>query len=951
MSTTENYSFLDGAKSNTAFDPMNLSYSPRPRLGATQTNDGSNPAEPPSLELLAEMIKEEIRQASSLKQALDRVGMEADRMVQRVSDLPVCDETVPEPTDQIVPKVTAHSSSAAQGDDRNKRRVQFTIPDDVRFRWLGIFQQPSDSENSDSEDQTNKETAQLSPKALAGEIPVQNMASQSSANTPTPRSSSLARDALDASSPPGGNVDGSSSEQSTMPPGLAVRANQGVGLAAEHLKRSKPLSQQLDNDPGSPAPPTSNSSIEAVYGGSRPDTRESSALNIHQIQIQNTQDQLRSIIKRSSDQRLVDTAQLQQTPSTVDAAIDGALLELSASISKYATISAKGNRRRVTPGDSPLVTNQRTAAHAQPTLATSKVTVPKRYSVSPPFAAPQIASAPNGARTAHSDDTVGALFERPPPLPTQPAVHRSGSVQPRDSEYMGEYLSESQRRRRNSFDGSSTSLRRAQNIFNGLSGAFGGDAASSDSNGNSSNGADSTSQQRQQTKQHMGGKLLRRVTTSAAQHRSNSRQHSGDESAGGIIGGTRDFFKNRLRTRTQSNSNSNSNGEAPAKKPLLSAAVAHVVGNQASAPEGAAEYRKDLLGGDNAASKQERARRRSDAEVKSRAALLSPQPSIPESYPQKPLRQQHAPTKKDAAAEAANGDRGGVASRNTKKATVAASLFPTQSEGVIKTPPQSQILGNLPEAVSRKQRKSHDDVLLPLHSSEQRHSRASSSAEYSRQSHNADRLGHRGLALPPDSTLRLTKKQLELLRLRPANSGGEGKSSVTVTMLTTDGDNGTIGTRSKGQQRRNTGDSASHSDFEKQQPPRSFTSNIGRAQSSPEDKPAKIAVDKGRNDAYFDNNNEDDSDSAFNPPPFPKMPPLPPLPGPMSPLSPSTHNVSPPAASAMSMRVPGAPNAGRRRETGDVDSIEHHLRRLKSDKKTRRSSFMTTISSMLGRKD
>ncbi|KAJ1812978.1 hypothetical protein LPJ56_005321, partial [Coemansia sp. RSA 2599] len=57
MTCAEEYSLLDSGRVSSAFDPMEAAKSTRPRIGASHLTGGINPGEPPSLELLAEMIK------------------------------------------------------------------------------------------------------------------------------------------------------------------------------------------------------------------------------------------------------------------------------------------------------------------------------------------------------------------------------------------------------------------------------------------------------------------------------------------------------------------------------------------------------------------------------------------------------------------------------------------------------------------------------------------------------------------------------------------------------------------------------------------------------------------------------------------------------------------------------------------------------------------------------
>lgn len=162
--------------------------------------------EPPSLELLAEMIKEEVRQASGLRQALDRVDVEADNMSGRVGG---------ESATTMVEEESEESS-------KDRKQVQFYVPDNIRFRWLGIFDTPATDDNEEEEEDTESEM-----------------------------------------------------EAPQRPPAVT----DFVVVA-----------------------PTATSSIEAVYGGSRSDTRESSIKNDSILLDEETQTRLAHLLLASEQQ-------------------------------------------------------------------------------------------------------------------------------------------------------------------------------------------------------------------------------------------------------------------------------------------------------------------------------------------------------------------------------------------------------------------------------------------------------------------------------------------------------------------------------------------------------------------------------------------------------------------------------------------------------------------------
>ncbi|KAJ1896176.1 hypothetical protein LPJ81_004801, partial [Coemansia sp. IMI 209127] len=154
MTSADEYSMLDSGRMSGGFDPTGVSYSIRPSVGTAPLGNEPDSKDPPSLDLLAEMIKEEIRQASSLKQALERIGIETENMSHRVTNLSTN---------------SSLNSAAATADDQAlvlagvRKQVQFTIPDDVRFRWLGIFQQPQDEQDSEGNNSDRESSRKPAP--------------------------------------------------------------------------------------------------------------------------------------------------------------------------------------------------------------------------------------------------------------------------------------------------------------------------------------------------------------------------------------------------------------------------------------------------------------------------------------------------------------------------------------------------------------------------------------------------------------------------------------------------------------------------------------------------------------------------------------------------------------------------------------------------------------------
>ncbi|KAJ2868173.1 hypothetical protein GGH94_000306 [Coemansia aciculifera] len=876
MTAADEFSMLDSGRTGTAaFDPMHLSSTAsRSRMADFQQNfDPTAPREPPSLDMLAEMIKEEIRQASGLKQALDRVGFETNCIATRMSTLSMA-ESMDKECGEAKDHGDAKPGAQKRVNGKAKKQVRFVVPDDVRFRWLGIFQQPTESEDG-SEPETP--------------MPLKSRTSDAANHNNAPPAAASSSPPDRVASPP------------TSPDKALVNAHtdgQSEDLRSVSLVRMIAERSSLDNEVIDRnyvlLPFTANSSVEAVYGGSRSDTRESSMLNSgasmansvrgrHAHGSRSTEALLDEKVARARLGRLL---QIGEARYDKDAADEAPGVNGASHRGKYSTISGKNSRRIAAqlqqishehsdPGEpmrthspempatsrvngrsaalSPPLTSR--SAFAQPSLATSKVTVSKQHSVSPELAAAQMTQiAQNGPSKA------GDM----PPL-----VFRSGSAH----EEVGNGVPPSSSRRRNSLDESSISSR----------GALRADLGSGSGDQLQASAVPPSPRRSQPSG------LFRRVTTTAALRKHNQHNdyaHTGDgESNGddvggsGIIGGTREFFKHRLRSRTHSNSTHLLNGTSQAGSAQT---------NGASIP---AKAGTDVA---------ERPRKRSDAEVKSREPSVSPPPPLPQQ-----------PTLPDYIQRIPAADRRGVTkhSKNNVAAGVHHKLLPprpppssSSSSGtqgdVFKTPQPIEAL--------HSQRKSHDGAMTMAARGSDEHSplgrsRArTSSADSARQHHHQHQ----------SSTVRVARGHTEVSKqLRPTN--GDTEEGI---------DSERFGTRSRS--RRNTGESASSAPPHLQpQPPRKFTLNVGRGEQ-----PTSA---------------NDDSDAVLDPPPVPKLPAG-------SPLPPLVAIISPQEV-AKSM----AGLADRRQHpAGDVDSIDYHLRRLRpSNNKGRRSSFMTTISNMLGRKD
>ncbi|KAJ2908587.1 hypothetical protein GGI21_002737 [Coemansia aciculifera] len=301
-------------------------------------------------------------------------------------------------------------------------------------------------------------------------------------------------------------------------------------------------------------------------------------------------------------------------------------------------------------------------------------------------------------------------------------------------------------------------------------------------------------------------------------------------------------------------------------------------------------------GGGEQTTGAERARKRSDAEVKSRDSSASP-PLLPQ-HSALPDHLQRIPAAGRRVAGAKHAKLNGVSS-NARQA----SLQPPPSSSSSSSGTQGDVF-RTPQNLEapKSHRRSHDGGM--------------SAADSARQ-HNHHH---------QSSTVRVARGQNDVATkafnhvLRPANGDVETAAA-----------NGEqFGTRSS-RSRRNTSESASsappHAQQQQPLPPRKFTLNVGRGGS---ERPTSA--------------HDDSDDAVLDPPPVPRLPagspPLPPISAIISPQE---------AAKTLALLADR-----RQHPAGDVDSIDYHLRRLRpaNNSKSRRSSFMTTISNMLaGRKE
>ncbi|KAJ2388607.1 hypothetical protein H4S02_002781, partial [Coemansia sp. RSA 2611] len=899
MTAAGEYSLLDSGRVSSSFDPMDMSRSPRLQIDTAWSNGDLDAREPPSLDLLAEMIKEEIRQASSLKQALERVHTETESISQRVSHLSLGDDVDADRLSQ------RNGASIPVGKpQRPKKQVQFVVPDDVRFRWLGIFQDPSDSEASDNdanadgggEETTSRGTIAaaaaasapvLAPPHHEPQVTCATSVNGQSAHASKPPAAAGFPDTAQTQS---GDVGATASAIPKQASALQAQSKSAPALISDPATSSTDgtstpdHSEDLTEIDSAFQPFTANSSLEAVYGGSRSDTRlqlapinsSGKAAPVSRARSGSAPKNDRSDINAGgakhmslrgdsssgsgssnhSRPRLAHVL-LGSDPSSATSSNTLPVSNLEAvPLSKMATVSGRANRRLSSPltqsteprgndnhttGDlngaghldphlsktigrsvasnHPFTGDPRSSASnsafSQPSLATARSAAPKRYSVLPSFVPPQLPSLPDPTPKQPTKAERGDTARTRSP----PGLQRSGSTQ---SAAVPTVSTDSQHRRRNSHDGSSIADR------------GGGLAAHEAAN------ASEVAKQAPKADPHRSEPptpphgLLRRVTTSSAhrKHHHHSRLFPDDHS-GGILGGTKEFFKHRLRSRTHSSS-------------LHS-------GDIADDGTAAKEHLPETHGSETNGVQQPRPRRRSDAEVKSRNAELPPPPppAIPEQF-----QQRYPPA-----------STGGYINTVDSLQLLHAprpSIGDGQSEWVAVSPPPSSSSAHEREsatppniALSHRQRRSHDDTI-----------RASTDHKAKQHKH-AD-----GAA--PDVTTTLAKPQLELARPRHAKTGSD-----------------VPGTRSRN--RKNTSDSSSPPS------PPLTTHNAGNTVG-------RSSIERVKSSPLGDEATTS---------PRPKVP-LPPS-APQSPLLTKDY-----------MR------SDSKQASPESDSIDHHLRRLRSDRKSRR---------------
>ncbi|KAJ2156150.1 hypothetical protein GGF46_005382 [Coemansia sp. RSA 552] len=934
MTSAGEYSLLDSGRISSGFDPMGLAHASRSSPGGPPFNANGDSREPPSLDLLAEMIKEEIRQASNLKQALERVTSETASISRRMSCLSVSDAAT------CSESALEHPGSAQPPgfDRRPKKQVQFVVPDDVRFRWLGIFQQPagSDSGSDDEVPTPCPESPPVTCPAPEGgrldtadshaehkpsppeEAPACARSGSDSSSSDSSSSSAQRKEADDAATDPGA-ADGAAA--SSGGPAVQARPSDpspplplppaGPGAMTNGSSTPEHSSVLTESDSGL-SPFTANSSVEAVYGGSRSDTREPSVLQSAQINAarrlaenstaapeasakrkhvpwsakESSDDPSRSRLKHLlADSPPTSLSSGSDGDGNKDAAVpvvNGALATISSRASRrlashpamptqppdqermdfldHVTTDdrseippfSKTVGRSTGPGN-PFPGRLRTgasSAFSQPTPATSRAAAPKRYSVLPPFTPPADAS---HSRPAQADGT-DLERSRPPQV-----LSRSGSSQLATASPVA--LSSSQRRR-NSFDGSSIPGRSA-----GLAAGAQADEAAAE--------ADDPDGAHIPTRADQPPGLLRRVTLASAQRKHISHHHHhinlhGEEAGGkGGLGGTWDYFRHRLRARTHSSS---LHAECVADSAVVDArgSVAEMRG-----------------GADGAGVPMTRPRRRSDAEVKTRNGEQvlppPPPPAIPEQF------QHRYQSTKNGVARDNNAKVDSLQLLHAPRSSIAGSV---QSDWVAISPPPAdpratspvadpRATSPTPNALAHRQRRSHDEGMRP--DAHYTNGRAHAAGQAGGKPRHPQR---RSFGTSPEPHSTLTKDQLELIRLHPVRANGKAPAP------------GGIGPRY------NSGDVSSV-------PPQQKSSLAG-----------------GRS-----------SIERLEPQPAPRA--TSPVPAASSglPLSPlAAENYAKPAPKPVSA-------------ADDGDSIDYHMRRLKADRKSRRSSFMTTISHMLGRKD
>ncbi|KAJ2716232.1 hypothetical protein H4R19_000759 [Coemansia spiralis] len=660
MSTADEYSLLDSGRIGLAHGPSGHARHLRPRDSAGDPladRCRGDVREPPTLDLITEMLKEEIRQATSLKLALDRVSAETESMSQRVSTLSMAD------TMSSTALLTSPDSSAARRlrQQRNGgKQVQFSVPDEVRFRWLGMFSQPAP-------DDTASDGCASDGESHSGPAPAPGMQTHSRPLDTAVRRHTDLND--------NGPADRSAAHAPPADAAMRLSAPTLDAWLSADAAHAPSLSEDLAAISTNFRPLASNSSVEAVYGGTPYETHRPPPPP-HRATEES---------KRTHDPANARLAYLQGSGSAAslgDSAPDDGAVGSGAG-DKYATVSGRAGRAQAPAGPRPGAGGPSRPKPRRPANGTSPFGLDRRDGAPSPFSKPSLATSkvtvsksPVADQSPHRI-TASLLWPRlqgvrPDPLrdtaAAAPPLQRSKSVRAINME-PAMAAADAQPRRGNSFDESSISSRKgglaavrhaAADLFEaevddatvpvGDSGPVAGGG---------------------------GGGLLRRVTVSSVHRRGHLPHavHSEHGGGGGLLGGTRDFLKQRLRTRTHSNSPANGTPDARG-------AAADDRGGTRGKGAVPDHHRQQQQ-----PQQQQRPRRRSDAEVKSRGSAVLPQtpPAVPD-HPQ--LRNSSSG---GAAAGASNGN--GMAHGNNA-VTMQHPYAPRpsadrQSEWVAVSPPPS----------------------------------------------------------------------------------------------------------------------------------------------------------------------------------------------------------------------------------------------------------------------
>ncbi|KAJ2768533.1 hypothetical protein IWQ57_003496, partial [Coemansia nantahalensis] len=702
MTTADEYSLLDSGRIGLAFGPTGAGARPlRPRADTLDllADGGRDAREPPTLEVITEMLKEEVRQASSLKQALDRVNAETESMSQRVSNLSGSD------TMSNALLLALPSSPGSDGPQppqpragKRAKQVQFLVPDDVRFRWLGMFQQPPDDacDGGSGSDGESHGGATLAPA-----LPLRTTSDAGAGAAASPAAGMHQRADQSGPADPAANASAQPANSATRPPAPALAG----WLSSAGAHAFLPSEDLADSDAGS-QPLTTNSSVEAVYGGTPYETYRPTARHAAKETPRRrdpAKERLAYLLGSESAGSLGGGSSSSSEPALPGASGSGAE-------AKYATVSGRAGHALATAaprpdtdeggrprprwpasGVSPFGLDRRDrtpSPFSKPSLATTKVTVSKDPATDP---------SPRRAAAALLFPQIRSkLDDRFRALESSPLLQRSKSVRAINPEPEPATVDAPQPRRGSSFDESSISSRKGS-LTAAIDAAVGtAGTQEADLGGGGEPARD------QGPHAVSGGGILRRVTVSSV-HRRGHLPHAapdqhGGSSGGGLLGGTRDFLKHHLRTRTNSNSVNNNNnssmvdGTPGAKGPATAAA-----GDRGNRAKGAGS------------TQQLRPRRRSDAEVKSRGS--APLPQTPPAVPDHP-QLHHSPLVSHASGDAMHGNNCGKAVHPFASRTAA----DRQSEWVAVSPPPSSASVHNGDATRRPnnllaaaaQRRSHD---------------------------------------------------------------------------------------------------------------------------------------------------------------------------------------------------------------------------------------------------